>query len=84
MFLFVCLLTDSMSLMESEDYLEQDGYLEEEEVISGEDVLSDTINSNRQQLKRRRVLRAPRERQRGEAAQLFFFSFFCVSLSTKG
>lgn len=70
-FCFV-LFTDSLSLLESEGYLEQDGYLEEEEIISGEDVLSDTINSNRQQLKRRRVLRAPRERQRGEAAQLCF------------
>lgn len=66
------LFSDSMSLLESDDYLEQDGYLEEEEVISGEDVLSDTINSNRQQLKRRRILRAPRERQRGEGAQLCF------------
>lgn len=51
---------------ESGEYLEQDAYLEEDELISGEDVLSDvTINSNRPQMKRRRLYRAPRERQRG-------------------
>lgn len=59
--------TDSLSLLgESDEYLDQDSYLEEEEIISGEDVMTDTINSNRQQLKRRRVFRAPRERQRGK------------------
>lgn len=63
---FFMLSADSLSLLgESDDYLEQDSYLEEEEMISGEDVMSDTINSNRHQLKRRRVFRAPRERQRG-------------------
>lgn len=66
--LFLCFIADSLSLLESEDYLEQDGYLEEEDIMPGEDVLSDNINKNRQQLKRRRVLQAPRERQRGEAA----------------
>lgn len=61
------LSSDSLSLLgESDEYLEQDGYLEEEEMISGEDVMPDTINSNRHQLKRRRVFRAPRERQRGK------------------
>lgn len=51
---------------ESGEYLEQDAYLEEEDLISGEDVLADvTINSNRPQMKRRRLYRAPRERQRG-------------------
>ncbi|CAF97924.1 unnamed protein product, partial [Tetraodon nigroviridis] len=50
---------------ESGEYLEQDAYLEEDELISGEDVLSDvTINGNRPQVKRRRLYRAPRERQR--------------------
>ncbi|XP_003966292.1 coiled-coil domain-containing protein 106a [Takifugu rubripes] len=50
---------------ESGEYLEQDAYLDEEELISGEDVLSDvTINSNRPPVKRRRLYRAPRERQR--------------------
>lgn len=57
---------DSLSLLgESDEYLEHDGYLEEEELISSEDVMPDTIN-NRHQLKRRRILRAPRERQRGK------------------
>lgn len=59
--------SDSLSLLgESDEYLEHDGYLEEEELISGEDVMPDTINNNRHQLKRRRVFRAPRERQRGK------------------
>lgn len=63
---FFMLSADSLSLLgESDEYLEQDSYLEEEEMISGEDVMSNTINSNRHQLKRRRVFRAPRERQRG-------------------
>lgn len=59
---------DSLSLLgESDEYLEQDGYIEEEEeMISGEDVMSDIINSNRHQLKRRLVFRAPGERQRGD------------------
>lgn len=64
---FFMLSSDSLSLLgESDEYLEQDSYLEEEEMISGEDVMQDTINSNRHQLKRRRVFRAPRERQRGK------------------
>lgn len=58
---------ETLSLVgESGEYLEPDAYLEEDELISGEDVLSDvTINSNRPQVKRRRLYRAPRERQRG-------------------
>lgn len=61
------LLVEQLTLVgESGEYLEQDAYLDEEELISGEDVLSDvTINSNRPQVKRRRLYRAPRERQRG-------------------
>lgn len=61
------LLAEPLSLVgESGEYLEQDAYLDEEELISGEDVLSDvTINSNRPPVKRRRLYRAPRERQRG-------------------
>lgn len=61
------LSAETLSLVgESGEYLGQDGYLEEEELISGEDVLSDvTINGNRPQMKRRRLYRAPRERQRG-------------------
>ncbi|XP_044064973.1 coiled-coil domain-containing protein 106a isoform X2 [Siniperca chuatsi] len=61
---------DSLSLLgETDEYLEQDSYLDEEEMISGEDVMSDTINGNRHQLKRRRVFRPPRERQRGEGSE---------------
>ena len=56
-----------MSLLgESDEYLQHNGFMEEEEMMSGEDVMSDTITNNRHQLKRRRVIRAPRERQRGE------------------
>uniref|UniRef100_H3CRP9 Coiled-coil domain containing 106a n=1 Tax=Tetraodon nigroviridis TaxID=99883 RepID=H3CRP9_TETNG len=59
-------MDEPLSLVgESGEYLEQDAYLEEDELISGEDVLSDvTINGNRPQVKRRRLYRAPRERQR--------------------
>ncbi|XP_029308117.1 coiled-coil domain-containing protein 106a [Cottoperca gobio] len=66
---------------ESDEYLEQDGYLEEEEMISGEDVMQDTINSNRQQLKRRRVLRAPRERQRVKDAAGVLFRYKKILLT---
>lgn len=63
---FVCFL-DSLSLLgESDEYLEQEGFFEEDELISGEDVMPDTMNSSRHQLKRRRVFKAPKERQRGK------------------
>ncbi|XP_041843553.1 coiled-coil domain-containing protein 106a [Melanotaenia boesemani] len=66
---------DSLSLLgESVEYLEQDGFIEEQEMISGEDVMSDTIH-NRQQLKRRRVFRAPRERQRVKDAAGVLFRY---------
>ncbi|XP_078108846.1 coiled-coil domain-containing protein 106-like isoform X3 [Sander vitreus] len=73
---------DSLSLLgESDEYLEQDGYLEEEEMISGEDVMQDTINSNRHQLKRRRVFRAPRERQRVKDAAGVLFRYKKILLT---
>lgn len=73
---------DSLSLLgESDEYLEQDGYMEEEEMISGEDVMSDTINSNRHQLKRRRVFRAPRERQRVKDAAGVLFRYKKILLT---
>uniref|UniRef100_A0A3B4YG39 Coiled-coil domain containing 106a n=1 Tax=Seriola lalandi dorsalis TaxID=1841481 RepID=A0A3B4YG39_SERLL len=73
---------NSLSLLgESDDYLEQDGYLEEEEMISGEDVMSDTINSNRHQLKRRRVFRVPRERQRVKDAAGVLFRYKKILLT---
>lgn len=70
------LLAEPLSLVgESGEYLEQDAYLDEEELISGEDVLSDvTINSNRPPVKRRRLYRAPRERQRGGTCFNWAFS----------
>ncbi|XP_032375153.1 coiled-coil domain-containing protein 106a isoform X3 [Etheostoma spectabile] len=73
---------DSLSLLgESDEYLEQDGYLEEEEMISGEDVMQDTIHSNRHQLKRRRVFRAPRERQRVKDAAGVLFRYKKILLT---
>ncbi|XP_068180081.1 coiled-coil domain-containing protein 106a isoform X2 [Antennarius striatus] len=73
---------DSLSLLaESDEYLEQDSYLEEEAIISGEDVMSDTINSNRHQLKRRRVFRAPRERQRVKDAAGVLFRYKKILLT---
>uniref|UniRef100_A0A3Q3MPE6 Coiled-coil domain containing 106a n=1 Tax=Mastacembelus armatus TaxID=205130 RepID=A0A3Q3MPE6_9TELE len=73
---------DSLSLLgESEEYLEQESYLEEEEMISGEDVMPDTINSNRHQLKRRRVFRAPRERQRVKDAAGVLFRYKKILLT---
>uniref|UniRef100_A0A3Q3XFY0 Uncharacterized protein n=1 Tax=Mola mola TaxID=94237 RepID=A0A3Q3XFY0_MOLML len=76
-------MRDSLSLLgESDEYLEQDSYLEEEEMISGEDVISDvTINSNRQQLKRRRVYRPPRERQRVKDAAGVLFRYKKILLT---
>ncbi|KAM3613571.1 uncharacterized protein V6R79_001554 [Siganus canaliculatus] len=73
---------DSLSLLgESDEYLEQDSYLEDDEMISGEDVMSDTINSNRHQLKRRRVFRPPRERQRVKDAAGVLFRYKKILLT---
>lgn len=64
--MFVC--SDSLSLLgEAEEFLEQDGYMNEEEMISGEDVMSEGMSSGGHPgMKRRRVFRITRERQRGE------------------
>ncbi|XP_017270744.1 coiled-coil domain-containing protein 106a [Kryptolebias marmoratus] len=73
---------DSLSLLgESDDYLEQDGFIEEEEIISGEDVMPDTISTNRHQLKRRRLFRAPRERQRVKDAAGVLFRYKKILLT---
>uniref|UniRef100_A0A3B4ETU9 Coiled-coil domain-containing protein 106-like n=2 Tax=Haplochromini TaxID=319058 RepID=A0A3B4ETU9_9CICH len=73
--------SNSLSLLgESDEYLEQDSYIEEEEMISGEDVMSDAINSNRQ-LKRRRVFRPPRERQRVKDAAGVLFRYKKILLT---
>ncbi|KAM9309060.1 coiled-coil domain-containing protein 106a isoform 2-T2 [Pholidichthys leucotaenia] len=66
---------------ESEEYLDQDGYIEEEEMVSGDDAMSDPINSNRHQLKRRRVFRAPRERQRVKDAAGVLFRYKKILLT---
>lgn len=73
-------LAESLSLIgdEEEEFLE-DNYLEEEEMMSGQDVMSETMtlrnmgaggrnNSGHPGMKRRRVFRISRgrERQRGE------------------
>uniref|UniRef100_A0A1A7Y1A1 Coiled-coil domain containing 106 n=1 Tax=Iconisemion striatum TaxID=60296 RepID=A0A1A7Y1A1_9TELE len=72
--------SDSLSLLgESDDYLEQEGFLEEE--MLGEDVMSDTINTNRNQIKRRRVFRAPRERQRVKDAAGVLFRYKKILLT---
>uniref|UniRef100_A0A1A8C620 Coiled-coil domain containing 106 n=1 Tax=Nothobranchius kadleci TaxID=1051664 RepID=A0A1A8C620_NOTKA len=72
---------DSLSLLgESDDYLDHDGFMEEEEML-GEDIMSDTINTNRNQIKRRRVFRAPRERQRVKDAAGVLFRYKKILLT---
>lgn len=57
---------DSISLFgDAAKYLDQESFIEEEE-----DVITDAINFNRPQMKRRRVVRGVRERQRGKKAKL--------------
>ncbi|XP_058503522.1 coiled-coil domain-containing protein 106a [Solea solea] len=73
---------ESLSLLgESDEYLEQEGFLEEEEMISGEDGLPENINNHRHQLKRRRVFRAPRERQRVKDAAGVLFRYKKILLT---
>uniref|UniRef100_A0A3P9NU12 Coiled-coil domain containing 106a n=1 Tax=Poecilia reticulata TaxID=8081 RepID=A0A3P9NU12_POERE len=70
---------NSLSLLgESDEFLEEDGFIEEDE---GDDVLSEAISANRQQLKRRRVLRAPRERQRVKDAAGVLFRYKKILLT---
>uniref|UniRef100_A0A1A8HM80 Coiled-coil domain containing 106 n=1 Tax=Nothobranchius korthausae TaxID=1143690 RepID=A0A1A8HM80_9TELE len=72
---------DSLSLLgESDDYLDHDGFMEEEEMLR-EDIMSDTINTNRNQIKRRRVFRAPRERQRVKDAAGVLFRYKKILLT---
>ncbi|KAM9723828.1 coiled-coil domain-containing protein 106-like [Menidia menidia] len=72
---------DSLSLLgESDEYLEHNGFIEEE-MLSGEDVMSDAMSNNRQQLKRRRVFRAPRERQRVKDAAGVLFRYKKILLT---
>uniref|UniRef100_A0A3B5MWV6 Uncharacterized protein n=1 Tax=Xiphophorus couchianus TaxID=32473 RepID=A0A3B5MWV6_9TELE len=70
---------NSLSLLgESDEFLEEDGFIEEDE---GDDVMSEAISTNRQQLKRRRVLRAPRERQRVKDAAGVLFRYKKILLT---
>ncbi|XP_061573003.1 coiled-coil domain-containing protein 106-like isoform X2 [Cololabis saira] len=71
----------SLHLGESDEYLDQDDFIEDEEMIPGEDVMSNTINNGRQQLKRRRVFRAPRERQRVKDAAGVLFRYKKILLT---
>lgn len=73
---------ESLALLgESDDYLEHDSYLEEEDLISTEDVMQDSMNGNRHPLKRRRVFRAPRERQRVKDAAGVLFRYKKILLT---
>ncbi|XP_077432512.1 coiled-coil domain-containing protein 106a isoform X2 [Vanacampus margaritifer] len=72
---------DSLPLLgESEDYLGHDGYLEEEEMIPGEGAMQDSINSNKH-LKRRRIFRGLRERQRVKDAAGVLFRYKKILLT---
>ncbi|KAJ4931409.1 hypothetical protein JOQ06_025706 [Pogonophryne albipinna] len=73
---------DSISLLgESDEYLEQGVYLDEEEMISGEDLMQGTINNKGHLFKRRRVFRAPRERQRVKDAAGVLFRYKKILLT---
>ncbi|XP_077382331.1 coiled-coil domain-containing protein 106a isoform X2 [Festucalex cinctus] len=72
---------DSLPLLgESDDYLGHDGYLDEEEMIS-EGAVQDPMNSNKQQLKRRRIFRGLRERQRVKDAAGVLFRYKKILLT---
>uniref|UniRef100_A0A3Q2C6T7 Coiled-coil domain containing 106a n=1 Tax=Cyprinodon variegatus TaxID=28743 RepID=A0A3Q2C6T7_CYPVA len=71
----------SLNDLKSDEFLEQEGFIEEEEMISGEDVMSEAINTNRHQLKRRRLFRAPRERQRVKDAAGVLFRYKKILLT---
>ncbi|XP_028326498.1 coiled-coil domain-containing protein 106a [Gouania willdenowi] len=73
---------DSVSLLaESAEYLEQEGYMEEEEMISGDSVLSESVNSSTPHIKKRRVFRLQRERQRVKDAAGVLFRYKKILLT---
>ncbi|KAM9404977.1 coiled-coil domain-containing protein 106a isoform 3-T8 [Salvelinus alpinus] len=74
---------DSLSLLgEAEEFLEQDGYMNEEEMISGEDVMSEGMSSGGHPgMKRRRVFRFTRERQRVKDAAGVLFRYKKILLT---
>ncbi|KAJ0066569.1 hypothetical protein NL108_014559 [Boleophthalmus pectinirostris] len=75
-------VTDSISLLgESSKYLDQEAFVEDEELISGEDMIPDDINFNQPQLKKRRVMRSGRERQRVKDAAGVLFRYKKILLT---
>uniref|UniRef100_A0A3P9A758 Coiled-coil domain containing 106a n=1 Tax=Esox lucius TaxID=8010 RepID=A0A3P9A758_ESOLU len=74
---------DSLSLLgEAEEFLEQDGYMDEEEMISGENVMSEGMSSGAHPgMKRRRVFRITRERQRVKDAAGVLFRYKKILLT---
>ncbi|XP_029501990.1 coiled-coil domain-containing protein 106-like isoform X1 [Oncorhynchus nerka] len=74
---------DSLSLLgEAEEFLEQDGYMNEEEMISGEEVMSEGMSSGGHPgMKRRRVYRITRERQRVKDAAGVLFRYKKILLT---
>ncbi|KAJ0000506.1 hypothetical protein NQD34_012348 [Periophthalmus magnuspinnatus] len=75
-------VADSISLLgESSKYLEQEAFVEDEELISGEDMITDDINFNQPQLKKRRMMRSGRERQRVKDAAGVLFRYKKILLT---
>uniref|UniRef100_A0A3B4BJ57 Uncharacterized protein n=1 Tax=Periophthalmus magnuspinnatus TaxID=409849 RepID=A0A3B4BJ57_9GOBI len=73
---------NSISLLgESSKYLEQEAFVEDEELISGEDMITDDINFNQPQLKKRRMMRSGRERQRVKDAAGVLFRYKKILLT---
>ncbi|XP_051921157.1 coiled-coil domain-containing protein 106-like isoform X2 [Hippocampus zosterae] len=76
------LRADSLTLLgEADEYLEHDGFLEEAEMISGEGAMQDAIDGNKQHLKRRRIFRGLRERQRVKDAAGVLFRYKKILLT---
>ncbi|XP_072316431.1 coiled-coil domain-containing protein 106a [Eucyclogobius newberryi] len=76
-------VTDSISLMgESSKYLDQEAFVDDEELIS-EDMIPDDMNMNfnQSQLKKRRVMRCGRERQRVKDAAGVLFRYKKILLT---
>ncbi|XP_061771304.1 coiled-coil domain-containing protein 106a isoform X4 [Nerophis ophidion] len=71
------LAPDSFLLLgEGEEYVEHEGFLQEEEMLPADDA-----NSNRQQLKRRRIFRGLKERQRVKDAAGVLFRYKKILLT---
>lgn len=73
---------DTISLLgESSKYMDHEGFVEEEELIPGDDMIPDAINFNRPQLKKRRLIRGVRERQRVKDAAGVLFRYKKILLT---